>query len=335
MDDLQTLPTKAPQKTYRFSFSLVAFYDIIFLMRTVIKGPNVTWIDLLNPNQEDIRSLQEHFALPPLVLEELTQAEHHPRLERRDHYLYLVLYYPVHFKEKRETRPREIDFVVSKDILLTSHYGTAIPIKALLDVCNLYEESRKTYLGQNAGYLLSHLLISLWKNCIRKLNQIDTRIDEIEKNIFAEKEREMVREISFVKTDIINFWRILEPQGSTVAALTKEAASLWGEELLPYFEDVANVYAQAWNTLKTHRETILALEATNQSLLTTKTNEIIRVLTVFSVLLLPLTLLASIWGMNTYYLPFRGNPIDFWIIFSLMATVTFGMVTYFRKKGWM
>jgi len=304
-------------------------------MHNIIRGPKVTWVDIINPNQEDIKYLKDNFAIHPFVLEELTQTEHHPRLEHRDSYLYIVLHYPVHFREKRETRPREIDFVASKDILITSHYGSVLPLKALLDACNLYEESRQVYLGQNTGYLLYHLLNSLWKNCIRKLDQIDIRIDEIERNIFAGKEREMVKEISFVKTDVINFWRILEPQGPIVETLAREAASLWGQQFEYYFEDVKNIYSQTWSTLKMHRDTILALEDTNQSLLTTKANEIIKVLTVVSTITLPLALISSIWGMNTYYLPFRGHPVDFWIIFSLMAAVTFGMVAYFRRKGWM
>jgi len=145
----------------------------------------------------------------------------------------------------------------------------------------------------------------------------------------------MVKEISFVKTDVINFWRILEPQGPIVETLAREAASLWGQQFEYYFEDVKNIYSQTWSTLKMHRDTILALEDTNQSLLTTKANEIIKVLTVVSTITLPLALISSIWGMNTYYLPFRGHPVDFWIIFSLMAAVTFGMVAYFRRKGWM
>lgn len=303
-------------------------------MRTVVRGTKVTWVDIINPNQGDIQYLKENFDFPVLILEELVHPEHHPRLEVYEKYLYLVLYYPVYFHEKRETRAREIDFIATKDVLITNHYGSVLPLKALLDTCNLYEESRRTYLGQNTGYLLYHLLTGLWKNCIRKLDQIDIRVDHIEASIFAGKELEMVKEISFVKTDVINFWRILEPQGRIMDAFMKEGVTFWGEELEHHFAEVTNGYAHAWNTLKTHRETILALEDTNQSLLTTKSTEIIRILTVFSVVLLPLTLVASIWGMNTYYLPFRGHPVDFWIILSLMVAVTFGMVAYFRKKGW-
>lgn len=304
-------------------------------MYTIIKGPNVTWIDIINPNEDDIHYLKEHYSFHSFVLQELKRPEQYPRIERYDTYLFIILHYPVHFHERRETRARKIDFIVMQNTLITNHYGSALPLKSLLDACNLYEDSRKAYMSENAGYLLYHLLSNLWKNSVKKLDQINVRIDKIEAEIFAGKEREMVKEISFVKTDIINFWRILEPQGRVMEELTKEGVVFWGEPLEPYLEEAASTYAQAWDRLKMHRETILALEETNKSLLTTKSTEIIRVLTVFSVILLPLTLFASIWGMNTYYLPFRGIPFDFWIIFSLMATVATVMVIYFRKKGWL
>lgn len=304
-------------------------------MKYIIKGPKVTWVDILNPTQDDIQYLKETFNLHPLVLGELIPPGHRPRVERHENYIFMSVYYPVYSKEKRETRSRELDIIATKDAIITSHYEFILPLKSLFDACNLYEESKKSYMAETPGHLLYYIIIGLWKNCLTKLDQIDARIDNIERKIFRGKEKEMVQEISLVKTDIINFWRIIEPQGEILESLAKEGAAFWDQEIRPYFEDILGTYGQAWNILKTHRETILALEDTNQSLLTTKTNEIIRILTVFSVIMLPLTLLASIYGMNTTYLPFRGSAIDFWIIISIMLSITGGMIAYFKKKGWL
>ena len=308
-------------------------YDI--LMLNIVKGPKITWIDIKNPTQEDIQYVRQNFNFHPLVLDELRVPSRRPRVEHHDSYLFMILHYPVYSKEKREIRSRELDIIATKDTIITAHYGFILPLKALFDNCNLYEESRKTYMASHSGHLLYYILIGLWKNCLTKLDQIDVRIDEIEKKIFGGQEKEMVREISFVKTDIINFWRIIEPQQEILDSLSKEGSVFWGADVTPYFADVLGTYEQAWDTLKTHRETILAMEDTNQSLLSTKTNEIIRTLTVFSVILLPLTLLASIWGMNTQYLPFHGSVSDFWIVFGIMISITLGMAGYFRKKGWL
>jgi magnesium transporter len=303
-------------------------------MRRIIKGPKVTWVDIQDPTKEDIQYLKKNFKFHPLVLGELIPPGHRPKVEHHDDYLFMSLYYPFYSKEKKETRSRELDIIVTKEVVITSHYKIIIPLKALFDSCNLYKESRKTYMSQGPGYLLFYILIGFWKTCLTKLIQIDKRMDEIEKKIFQGKEKEMVPEISYVKTDIINFWRVIEPQGEILDSLAIEGETFFGKEMSPYFADILGTYSQAWNSLKTYKETILALEDTNQSLLSTKINEIIRILTVFSVIVLPLTLVASLWGMNVY-LPFAESPIGFWIIIGLMIILTGFMFVYFKKKKWL
>ena len=155
----------------------------------------------------------------------------------------------------------------------------------------------------------------------------------VEKEMFEGKEKEMVREISFVKTDLINFWRIVEPQKETLEELSKEGIIYFGEAFRPYLSDVIATYKKSWNSLQTFKETILAMEDTNQSLLSTKTNEVIQVLTVFSAVMLPLTLIASMWGMNLN-LPFDGSPFGFWIILAIMVTLMIFLISYFNKKKW-
>ncbi len=256
-------------------------------MRQIIKGPKVTWVDIQDPTKEDVQYLKERFKFHPLILGELIPPGHRPRVEQHKDYLFMILYYPVHSKERRETKPRELDIIVTRDTIITSHYRSILPLKALFDSCNLYKESRKSYMSEGTGQLLFYLLSGFWKTCLTKLVQIDKRISEIEKEIFKGKEKEMVLEISLVKTDVINFWRILEHQEEILKSLVHEGEIFFGKELSPYFLDVLGTYGRALNSLKTYKEAILALEDTNQSLLSTKMNEVIRILTVFSVIVLP------------------------------------------------
>jgi len=303
-------------------------------MRQIIKGPKVTWVDIQDPTKEDVQYLKEKFGFHPLVLGELIPPGHRAKVERHKDYLFMILYYPVYSKEKRETRPRELDIIVTKDTVITSHYRSILPLKALFDNCNLYKQSRKTYMSESTGQFLFYILSSFWKTCLTKLIQIDKRINEIEKEIFRGKEKEMVTEISFVKTDIINFWRIIEHQEEILKSLAQEGESFFGSKITPYFADILGTYGKALNSLKTYKEAILALEATNQSLLSTKINDIIRVLTIFSVIVFPLTLLASIWGMNVP-MPLTSSPSGFWIIMGMMLCGTVLMIIYFKKKRWL
>jgi len=226
-----------------------------------------------------------------------------------------------------------LDVIVTKNVLITSHYRSILPLRNIFNGCNIKSSLRKKYMSWSAGFLLFSILSSIWKSYMVKMDRINSKVEMIENRMFKGEERKMVREISVVKMDIINFWRIIEPQVEILESLSKEGTMFFGEKFAPYFTDILGTAGRAWNSLKTFKETILALEDTNQSLLSTKTNEVIRVLTVFSVILLPLTLIASIWGMNVN-LPFSNSPIGFGIILLIMLFSMFFLIFYFRKKRW-
>lgn len=304
-------------------------------MRKIIKGPKITWIDIQPPTKDDINFLKKHYRFHPLVLGELIPPTYRPLVEHHSKYLFMALHYPVYDKEKRETTSRELNIIVTKDTIVTSHHKTILPLKRLFIKCNLSSKLRDFYLGKESGYLLFYILDSFWSHCLTKLERINNGIEKIEGEIFKEKEREMVREISYIKTDIISFWRIIEPQEEILKSLLKEGVSFFGKETEPYFLDLLGTFTKVWNSLGTYKETILALENTNQSLLSTKTNEIIKILTVFSVIMLPLTLFASIWGMNFMNLPLAESKIGFWVIILIMFTTLGLMFYYFRRKKWL
>lgn len=304
-------------------------------MRKIIKAEKITWIDIINPTEKDIKFLKQKFNIHSLVLEELLIPSYRPKVERYPNYLYMIFYYPIYSKEKRETKPRELDIIITKDTIITCHFRSILPIKVLFDRCNIYSDSRKRYMNQGAGHLLFHILNGLWKNCLLKLTRVDKRIDAIEEKIFKGQEREMVLEISLVKTDIINFWRIIEPQKQTVESLSEEGILFFGKDLSHYFSDIIGTYSQIWNALQTYKEAILALEDTNQSLLSAKINEIMKILTIFSVIFLPLTLIASIWGMNLDNLPFANSHFGFWMLLAVMIAILSSMLFYFSKKKWL
>lgn len=303
-------------------------------MRVIINRPKLTWVDILKPTQKDVDYLREQYRFHPILLDELIPRCYHPRLEVRPDYLFIILNYPVYHEVNREVRPKELDMIVTKDAVITNHHRPIPPLENLLRTCQASEEGKEKYLDKGPGYFLFYILDVFWRDCLVKLDELNERIDQIERKIFKGEEKEMVKEISLMKTDIIDFWRIVEPQKEIMNLLEKEGPKFFGEELSLHFSDALGTYEKVWQTLKAHKETILALENTNQSLLTTKTNETIRILTVFSVIMLPLTLLASIWGMNLN-LPFAEHRAGFWIVVIIMISLIGLMFFYFRKKRWL
>ncbi|MDP2734627.1 MAG: magnesium transporter CorA family protein, partial [bacterium] len=305
------------------------------LMRNIAQHGGLTWIDIQNPIEEDVEYLKANFALHPVVLEQIIPASWTTKVEQFGPVLFLVMFFPVYSKERRETRSREIDVVVGKNFLLTSHYNSVLPLKAVFDECNLYEEARKRRMGRGAGYLMYHVFHKMWEDVGTKTSRIDKKLTLIEESIFQGREREMLGEISLAKADIINFWRIVRPQKGILTSLRDISSDFFGKETVPYFSHLRNHWARAMSTLIIAKETINSLEQTNNALLTDKTNEIVKLLTIFSVIVFPLTLLAAILGMNTKYLPFVGLPGDFWIIAAIMAAGTVCMIAFFKNKKWL
>ncbi|MCH7604653.1 magnesium transporter CorA family protein [Patescibacteria group bacterium] len=303
-------------------------------MHTIVKGPRVTWVDIQNPDEEDIEYLKETYGFHPLVLEGLIPPAWRAKVDTFPNYLFFIYYYPIYNKAHKHTRSAELDVIVSRDVLITSHYASIVPLKSILDHCNLYEEKRKDYMSQTAGHLLFNVLDEMRENTFVKLDRISKKLHQIEEGIFQGNERQMLQEISMVKTDIINFWGIVNPQGEILESLRKEGIKLFGQELEPYFTRLLGDWHQAANTLQVYKEMIEGLDGTNNALLTDKTNEIVKLLTIFAVIVFPLTLFAGIFGMNTDYLPIVGIPGDFWIITGAMIAGMIIMIGYIKWRKW-
>ncbi len=305
------------------------------IMRNILKGPSVTWIDIQDPQKEDIEYLQKEFSFHPLVLEQLIPPSWSTKVETFSDHLLLMLFFPSYNKEKRESRPRELDVIVTKNVLITSHYSSMLSLKKTFDACNLYAEEKEQWMTQGSGYLLYHVLETLWEDCSSKVTRIDRKLAAIEESIFQGKEREMLKEISIVKTNIIAFWKIVRPQKGILTSLRDISGEFFGPAFTPYFSNLRNHWARVASSVLTQKETVEAFENTNAALLNHKTNEIVKVLTIFSVIVLPLVILSQIFGMNTASLPLQDDPRGFGIIIMAMVLGMIAFFLYFKKKKWL
>jgi magnesium transporter len=160
------------------------------------------------------------------------------------------------------------------------------------------------------------------------------KLERIEQEIFEGRSDEVVRDISNVKQEIINFRKIVRPQRAAFRDLERNKARYLAEDLDIYFDDVQDASERVWDMLENYKEVVEALEDTNESVISHRLNDVLRVLTAFSVILLPLTLIASIWGMNVG-VPGQGSIHAFWIIVGVMVLVLGGSIAYFRHRNWL
>lgn len=305
----------------------------------IVKAKNLTWIDIQNPTIKDVKFLKDNFNFHPLVLEEIIPPASRTKVENYNYgdYLFIIFHIPFLNRKERKIEALELDVIISKTHVITNHYHSILPLKALFDQCNLYEEARAEYMNIGSGYLLYYIMERIFESVFPKLEFLEDEIDEVEDQIFKGKEREMVYEISMLKRAVIDFRRIVESQRAFTQFLTGEGKVFFGEKLQPYFYVIVGSYNKIVDILQTQKETIEALESTNQGLLSTKINEVMRVLTAFSAVTLPLSLIANIFGMNLD-LPIHGGEAaaepGFWIVMALMISSAGALYMFFKHKRW-
>lgn len=299
----------------------------------IIKEKKFTWIDFRDPQQSDITYLQENFDIHPLAIEELVTPTYQPKVVQYDGCLFLSVHIPLFDAELRTTYPGELDIILTRDYLITSHRHAIYQLDKFFEQLSASEGKRRVYFGKTPADLLYHILEILLNSCFPKLNHITENLDYIETQVFSEHEKEMVLEISIVKRDILNFRRTLKPQRSILDSLAQKEHPLIPHELKMYFQDLIGTNIRIWNILESAKETVEALEATNNSLLSNKLDMTMKVLTIFSAVLLPMTVYTNMLAMSAS-IPFGSHPFAFWIHFGFMLVIAAFTVTIFRWKQW-
>lgn len=302
---------------------------------TTIKYKNLTWIDIENPSKRAISQLRKTFDFHPLLLEEFTSPSQRPRAEEFDNCLYVVMHIPLYDREKRITSSGELDIVITEDTLITIHQQEHIPLKSIIKEFKT-EHVRHQAMSRSSGYLMYYLLEELLSSCFPKIDHISERLEAVEKEIFDGHEKEMVKELSIVKRDILSFRRTLKPQRGIIESLMQKKYRLIGPELNDYLQDLVGTNIRVWNALEIVKDVIESLEETNNSLLSYKINEAMRFLAAISLVTFALSVTVGIFGV----VPFESfeiarNPDTFWVMLAAMGTITFSLIAVFKYKRWL
>lgn len=303
-------------------------------MKREIEHDGLKWVDILQPTEADVSYLKATFDLHPLILQNIVPSVAHPTFDVFQDYIFMTLHYPRN-ERGGDVKNYELDIVAGKNFIVTNRYESIKPVDNIFEECANQEVLREEYMKNGSSRLLILILDRFLKRILEKTDEISNDVGLIEKDIFTEQERKIIEKISYLKRRIISFWRTIDPQREIFYSLKTMNNDYFSKECKHYFLDLFRTYARIDNYLKTLKDTIESLEQTNHGIINLRRNETIKVLTIFSVILMPLTLLASMWGMNTTLLPFRQFSFDFWIITGIMLVISAVMLWYFKLKKWL
>ena len=293
----------------------------------------LTWIHLDRPDQATATELAERFGWHALDVEDVLSKRQRPKIDEYPEYLFGVLHFPVYDKAVQRLNAAELDFFLGPDYLVTLPNVELLPVTRLFHRCEDDEELREELFAKGSGRVLYEVLDDLFDYCFPILDKIGHKLDSVEDDMFERRAEDVVRDLSDVKQEIISYRKIIKPERASLRLLERQVERFMPEELDLYFDDIVDAAERIWDLLDNYKEVVEGLESTNESVISHRQNDVLRVLTVFSAVLLPLTLIASVFGMNVDF-PGFGTAAAFWAIVAVMVVALGGLLGFFRWKRW-
>lgn len=296
---------------------------------------NLRWIDIVNPGPEEVRWLRDNFKFSDLHFAALAERQQRTRLDEQRGYDFIVLLFPVYDRKTQEIVPGEVDFFVGENFLVTAHYGNIYRLQKHFAQIRTDASSRAEHMQKGGGFLLYKILEALLRRSYPILDHMNEDISFIEGKIFHEEGKDMLSRIALMKKNIIEFRKMMKTHRSIHEKLLRRRgdhlafpqSKIYYKELLEYSEDI-------WDILEALKETADTIADTSQSLATHRLNKITKVISLFSAVALPATLIAFLFGIGVEGIPFRHHPYGFWIVLTLMVLSSLLLVAIFKHKKW-
>jgi len=301
---------------------------------TELSANGLTWINLESLDSESVMQLAERFGWHPLDLEDVFSKRQRPKVDDYPEYLFAVLHFPRYDKAIQRLNAAELDIFLGPDYLVTIPNVELLPVTRLFRRCEEDAELRDELFAKGSGRLLYEVLDDLFDYCFPILDKIGHKLDSLEDDVFEGRSEDIVRDISNAKQEIISYRKIIKPERSTLRLLERHVERFLPEELELYFDDIVDAAERIWDTLDNYKEVVEGLEDTNESVISHRQNNVLRILTVVSVVLLPLTLISGIFGMNVHF-PGFATAWAFWTILGVMFATALGLIAFFRAKRWL
>ena len=292
---------------------------------------NQSWIDLNSPTKEEVDSLVLTQNIDPIVAKDLLTPTPTQYTEDKDGIIYLVLHIPFFDHTKRTSDIREIDFIISKDSLVTARYDSIDALHYFAKQTEVNEILNK----EEDSHMFFGLMKNIYEGAANELSYTEDWLRDIERKIFEGKEKEMVFSISNAGRNLLNFRKTLEPHGAILEIIRDAGAEKFGNKFGKQAKTILDEWRRIMKIVGNQIDLVTELRETNNSMLSTKQNEIMKQLAIMGAILLPLTLIGQLFGLSVRSFPLINNPNAFWLVLAIMAVVGLVMLAFAKIKKWM
>ena len=310
-----------------------------------IQGNEFAWIDLQNPDREDVEKLAAKYNFNELNIEDCMTKFELPKLDSYDDHFFVILHFPPLAQKIGISKNSQLSIFIGKDFLVTVHQGDLKPLVELVNTCksDLDQEMKSRLLGESSGDLLHEIIDALVDDLLHTSRKIIANLDEMEDNVFDES-KPVARSIALLRREINRLRRISVPLKKFVLEIAKNVKRFSDnsdDELSLYFDDVIDHIDKVIETLEESRETMEIYKDTDFVLSNEKTNKVLAVLTMIFTLAIPSTVIGTFYGMNVNLPGGIGDnvmivgPFTTFIVIILASVIpAIIMFAYFKKLGW-
>jgi len=303
-------------------------------MIETIKFGTLRWSHIVRPTEEDLQYLNDQYHFHPLDLEDCRSVINlRPKIDVYDDYYFLILHFPSFDTSQTFVDTKEIKVFWGKDYLITigkSHWL----VKEMFN-----SEKTKAISGQrmevgSSDILLYNILERLMQETQNLVEKVEKNVDGCGKALFSKNAEKTIEKISITRKNVVLLNTMFKPQLLLFNKLQSGAIEGFAENMEDYWGNILDYYQKIWDTVEDSGELIKGYSTTFDSLQVNRTNEVMKILTLISSILLPLTFIASLYGMNIK-LPMQDHPQSFLIVGLGMASIAVGMIVYFKIRKWM
>lgn len=293
------------------------------------------WVDLESPTDDERGILERVFSFHKLAIENCFAQSNHPRIDDYGDYFYLVVHGVGGLRGgavsgEPRIRLKEIDAFLGEHFLVTYHAGAESAIESLRKKC--LEVERLMVRGSDR--VLAEMLDLVAEEYVEVMERLDSEIDALEDRLFKHASRPALREIFSLKKDVLHLRRVVNPQREVLNRLARAEHKAVSKEESVYFRDVYDHIYRVSEMLESFRDVLATSLEVYLTVVANRTNEIMRILTVFSIILMSASLVSGLYGMNVP-LPGAESKAAFYAILGAMAGFTLALLIAFRKRRWL
>lgn len=303
------------------------------IQRIKYNGNNL--LILRNPSEKTLKFLKRNYRyFHPVHLEDIISTVQRPKIDEEKDYIFSVFHFPQYNETTNKIESMEVDFFLTQNDLTVVIDPEFITMEEIIEKIIKNKTKKQKFFEAGPGILLYHILDDLVDSIFPLLDDFDQGLETIDQNVFSTDPKNIAEQLSFLRRNVIFFQSLIKPELNSFIKIEESRHPFINRELKTYFSNITDHLKKIWDRLEDLIELSNNLSQTFESYLTFKTNETIKILTMFSVVLLPLTLLSGIYGMNLQVLPLADHPYALVYISASMVAVVIVMLAYFRYKHW-